>query len=238
MATLAASVAGKPLTAEVNYREPPRVYETIQFQPWTIMVERQLLTDDPALAKISLARLERCLQTLQSALPPAALTNLHNVIIFLMYGPKALGGGYASGAVYYRKTAPDFQKNVDLRWRNCVVIKSAENYAKLSELWALKVLTHEFAHAYHLQQWPEKQPEMVRAWNHALQKGLYRNVRDDKGRLLARGYAITNQLEYFAELSCMYFVGCNYQPFRRDELKAYDPVGYAMIEKLWRVAPP
>ena len=31
----------------------------------------------------------------------------------------------------------------------------------------------------------------------------------------------------------MYFAGCNFQPFNRKELKAYDPVGYAMIEKMW-----
>lgn len=41
-------------------------------------------------------------------------------------------------------------------------------------------------------------------------------------------------LEYFAELSCMYFVGCNYQPFNRKQLKDYDPVGYAMIQQMWK----
>jgi hypothetical protein len=33
----------------------------------------------------------------------------------------------------------------------------------------------------------------------------------------------------------MYFVGCNYQPFTRAELKTYDPVGYALVEKMWGV---
>jgi len=48
-------------------------------------------------------------------------------------------------------------------------------------------------------------------------------------------YAAQNQLEYFAELSAMYFVGCNYPPANRSELKAYDPAGYDMIERYWDV---
>jgi hypothetical protein len=64
---------------------------------------------------------------------------------------------------------------------------------------------------------------------------LYHGVKNDKGTTVEKAYAATNQLEYFAELSCMYFVGCNYQPFNRRELQAYDPVGYAMIEKMWEL---
>ena len=46
--------------------------------------------------------------------------------------------------------------------------------------------------------------------------------------------ALVNQLEYFAELSRMYFAKCNYQPTNLEELKAHDPIGHAMIRKLLR----
>jgi hypothetical protein len=36
----------------------------------------------------------------------------------------------------------------------------------------------------------------------------------------------------------MYFVGCNYPPANRAELKAYDRVGYDMIERYWGVGQP
>ena len=65
--------------------------------------------------------------------------------------------------------------------------------------------------------------------------GLYHGVKDDEGKIVDKAYATVNQLEYFAELSCMYFVGCNYQPFDREELQTYDPKGYAMIEQMWDV---
>ena len=53
----------------------------------------------------------------------------------------------------------------------------------------------------------EKEPEILAAWQNAESAGLYRNVNDVNGKLLAEGYATRNQLEYFAELSAAYFVG-------------------------------
>ncbi|MGD0089080.1 MAG: zinc-dependent peptidase, partial [Planctomycetota bacterium] len=170
-----------------------------------------------------------------AALPEPAHALLQKLAVFLMYCSKANGGGRDSGAEYFQRSAPLYRKDIDRRWKSCVVIYSARNYMQQSELWSVKVLVHEFAHAYQLEQWPEKQPDIYQAWENAVKHGLYRKVKDDKGAILDTGYAATNQLEYFAELSCMYFVGCNYQPFNREELRAYDPVGHAMIEKMWRV---
>ena len=100
---------------------------------------------------------------------------------------------------------------------------------------AQKALLHEFAHAYQLEQWPEHQPDIQSAWEHARDSGRSRTVRDvETGKTVDSAYVLVNQLEYFAELSCMYFAKCNYQPTNREELKAHDPVGHAMIRKLWR----
>ncbi|CAL1152904.1 unnamed protein product [Cladocopium goreaui] len=50
-------------------------------------------------------------------------------------------------------------------------------------------------------------------------------------------YAATNHKEYFAECSEAYFstkrFRNDYFPYIHEELKAYDPVGYAMCEKIW-----
>ena len=115
-----------------------------------------------------------------------------------------------------------------------LVAGCAENYARTSDFLGLKGRSSdEFAHAHQLERWPEDQPDIMRAWENATKHRLYQGVNDDRGKTVDKAYAATNQLEYFAELSCMYFVGCNYQPFDRRELRAYDPVGYAMIEKMW-----
>jgi len=100
---------------------------------------------------------------------------------------------------------------------------------------ALMALAHEFAHAYQLEQWPENEPQIYDTWEHAVQQGLYRNVKDENGEVLEQGYAAVNQLEYFAELSMVYFVGGYYTPFNRDELKSYDAAGYEMVRKMWNI---
>ena len=58
---------------------------------------------------------------------------------------------------------------------------------------------------------------------------------DYKNRLKSKAYAIKNNLEYFAELSAMYFVGGDYYPYEREELTLYDPDGVKMVKKLWDV---
>jgi hypothetical protein len=230
MAAEPGAPAPKPV---VNFREPQRTYQTVPLGQWTVMVEQQLQADDPDLAKRALARLEGKLGVMLAALPGPARARLQKLPIFLMYGPKAKDGGYDNGAEYFQKSAPEHNNCLDPRWKNCVVIYCAKNYVQQSELWSLKLLVHEFAHAHHLEQWPEKQPDILQAWNHAVECGLYRQEKDGKGKIFNPGYATRNQLEYFAELSCMYFAGCNYPPCNREELKTYDPTGYDMIEKMW-----
>lgn len=224
-----------PAQKQVDYSKPAREYKTIHLDKWTLMVEKQLLADAPDLARQAQLRLKLMLGKMLALLPAPSRARLVKLPIYLMYGPKAKGGGRDNGGEYFQKDAPKHNKNLDPRWRSCVVIYCAENYVKLSDLWALKVFVHEFAHAYHLEQWPEDQPDILRAWDNAMKSGLYRNVADDEGKTIAKAYASVNQLEYFAELSCMYFFKCNYQPFNRKELKAYDPRGYAMIREMWRV---
>jgi hypothetical protein len=153
-----------------------------------------------------------------------------------MYGPKARNGGKDNGLEYFQKNAPEHHRELDPRWGDAIVIYFAQNYVAITDLWALKALFHEIAHAYQLEQWPEKQPDILAAWENARNSKLYLNVRDvETGKRLPSAYALTNQLEFFAELSCMYFVRCNYEPSNQKQLKAYDPVGYAMIRKMWKV---
>jgi hypothetical protein len=57
------------------------------------------------------------------------------------------------------------------------------------------------AHAWHISHWAEKYEPIFTAYRSAKAGGLYRNVKDRKGKLIPEAYAAHNQLEYFAELS-------------------------------------
>jgi hypothetical protein len=213
-----------------DYRH--RAYSVIQVRGRTFRLEKTLS------AKLGLQaarRLEENFQTGLNLLPAHAGPGLRSLKLYIMQGPDAPGGGRDNGLEYFRPGAPNWRQEIDRHWNHCIVCYCAQNYTIQTNLWALKGVLHEQAHAYFLAHYPEKQPEIMAAWEHAQQTGLYRNVTDDEGRLHEQAYALTNQLEYFAELSTMYFARCNYPPFDRAALRKYDPQGYAAIELLWKV---
>jgi len=222
-----------PAPKPVDFNHPPRDYAITNAQGWTVLVEQELIQDYPSLAGRCLRRLDGKLAELRTILPPATQPVLLRLKLFLMLGEQAKLGGRNNGAEYFQKTAPAHYAHLDPRMASSVVIYSAENYMWLSDFWARKVLFHELAHAWHLEQWPEAQPDILQTYRAAKAAHLYARVVGDDGRPLEQGYAATNQLEYFAELSCMYFVGCHYYPFNRSQLRAYDPAGEALIRKMW-----
>ena len=48
-----------------------------------------------------------------------------------------------------------------------------------------------------------------------------------------KGYATTDRMEYFAELSEAYFGKNDFFPFTREELKTHDPEGFAVMNEVW-----
>ena len=219
-----------------DLNHPPRKYSERVLAGWNVFVEKQLIDEDPATAQQAIAKLEAKLGEVAQALPSPAVKSLQGVKIFLLYGPKATGGGRSSSFQYFRPGAPKYSPNLDERMSNSVLIFSAYNYNYLDSLWSVKGLVHELAHAWHFLHWKEKEPGIYDAWFAAMKAGLYKSdVAADAKNIKTLRYAAQNQLEYFAELSAMYFVGCNYPPANRSELKAYDPVGYDMIERYWGI---
>jgi hypothetical protein len=150
-----------------------------------------------------------------------------------MWGVAAPNGGRNSGMAYIRQGEPNNYPDLDPRWNHVIVIYSAENLMYLDSVWTKKALMHELAHAWHIINWPEKYEPIDSAYRIARSAGLYRNVKDRKGKVMPEAYALRNQLEYFAELSAMHFVGGNYFPFDRAGLAQYDRVGERMLRNLW-----
>ncbi len=224
----------------VNYRAPERSYVQTNLAGWTLYLEQDLVDRHPELARATTRRLGAKLTGVLDLLPTRTRAVLQRLPIFLMLGEESSLGGRDNGAEYFQRDAPKFWPLLDRRWSSALVIYSARNYQQLSEQWATRVLVHELAHAWQLERWPEKQPDILAAWEHAAHTGLYTHVQAVNGMVLDRAYALENQLEYFAELSCAYFWRGEYAPFDRAALRQYDPVGFAMTEKMWGVhaAPP
>jgi hypothetical protein len=222
-----------PAQKFVNYNFPVRSYDETKIRQWKVYIEKPLFEHDAHLALTALYRLDQKLGEAMKALPLSSHKDFTHLNFFLMYGPESINGGRNNGLEFFPDRAPDYHPLLDPRWRNCIVVYSARNYIAISEFWALKALVHELSHAHHLLHWPENMPELYNCWQNAMRLNLYHNVQDTNGHNVEKAWACTNQLEYFAELSCMYFIGCNYYPFNRQQLQSYNPTGYALIQQMW-----
>jgi hypothetical protein len=95
------------------------------------------------------------------------------------------------------------------------------------------VTLHEMAHAIHHRLLGFDAPEVINAFQAAVARKLYDSASDRTGRV-SRPYARTNANEYFAEISCAYLDSCFYYPFTFNDLKNHDPVGFALMDAVWK----
>jgi len=99
----------------------------------------------------------------------------------------------------------------------------------------ISVLIHEMSHAYHDQKVENgfSNKEIKEAYNKAKTNNTYANIVDEYGEK-AHPYLMTNDMEFFAELSLKYLYKHNQQPFNKEELKNFDIDSYNLMEKYWR----
>lgn len=93
------------------------------------------------------------------------------------------------------------------------------------------IVLHEMLHAYHDRVLEFDDAVVKWAFDLAVkshrQESITRNGRKE------RAYALTNDIEYLAEISSAYWGRNDYYPFTRTDLAKFDPPGFAMIERLW-----
>ena len=217
---------------KLSFRVPKRRYKKADSE-WNILIEKSLIRNDFELSYEATKKLEKYLNIIFKKLPEHTHEKLKNINVYLMYGKQSPNGGKNSGMSYFRKGEPKNYRYLDPRWENVIVIYSAKNWMYLNGLWAKKALTHEFAHAWHLLNYPSRHPLLMSAYKQASKKKLYQNVKTKIGETKSKAYAAKNHREYFAELSAMYFVGADYYPFSKKELKRYDFIGFKTIKQMW-----
>merc|ERR1712087_762379 len=95
------------------------------------------------------------------------------------------------------------------------------------------VLLHELGHAYH---WylDFERADVRGAFEAAKgsEEGLYLAVPFVLGGT-RDAYALTNQMEYFSELTESLFGLNDFFPFDKQELREYDPQGFGVVNMVW-----
>src|SRR5262249_37361511 len=95
------------------------------------------------------------------------------------------------------------------------------------------VILHELAHAYHDQVLGFDEPRIKEAYEKYKKSGRGDNTRLYNGRRV-KHYALTNQMEFFAEMTEAYFGVNDFFPFNRAELKKAEPEIHELLEHVWR----
>jgi hypothetical protein len=215
--------------------DPPKpVSRTVrQIEGWTVRVDDRLLhPPHEELGGRVLKALARKLADINAVVRPDRLEKLHAVTIVLdmshgklrpmQYHPGAdwlVENGYARDLVH------------------CVHIPVA---AELLEPRQINVqpwcVLHELAHAYH---------DQVLGFDEARIRDAYaaykKSGHGDATLLITGGhvrhYGLTNQMEFFAEMTEAYFGVNDFFPFNRAELKESEPEIFDLLKHVWESPP-
>ena len=115
----------------------------------------------------------------------------------------------------------------------CVHIPIAERLMSPSENrrmpWAI---LHELSHAYHDQVLGYEESRVKAAWKKFCDSGKYKSVLTSLGDMREH-YGLTNQMEFFSEMTEAYFGSNDFFPFVPGELKQAEPEIYNLMTEIW-----
>lgn len=212
---------------QAKFSDYDDAYAQTQIRGWTVIVNRQLLEPyDPAVTNMALTLLERKFADIERAVNEIPLRTLQRVPIWIENGSNGQRGlAYHWSAEWLREHGYNPEK------AKAVEIHSLFDFIEWEPTQPWFVL-HELAHAYHDRALGENNEDITEAYENARRLGLYANVMNREGNNVP-AYAQVNRMEYFAELSEAYFGLNDFYPFNRQDLRQHDPVGYALMEKVW-----
>ena len=223
--TLTALAADKPAL--------PTAHTTRDIEGWTVRVDDRLLKGEAAaLGERALKLLTARLVAITIVVPEKALAKLRAITIeldldygdlrIMQYHPDA---GWLKAHGYSESLA------------KCVHIPGAEEFLSPFENHRMPwVVLHELAHGYHDQVLGFDEPRIVAAWEKFCASGKYKSVLTSPGPMREH-YGLTNQKEFFAEMTESYFGSNDFYPFVTGELKQAEPEIFALMAEIWGPLP-
>ena len=119
----------------------------------------------------------------------------------------------------------------------CAHIPDAENFLSPYENHRMPwVVLHELAHGFHDQTIGFDDARVTAAWKKFCESGKYKSVLTSPGHMREH-YGLTNQKEFFAEMTEAYFGSNDFYPFVTGELKQAEPETFALLAEIWGPLP-
>jgi hypothetical protein len=205
---------------------PTEAYETREVQGWTLHVNKALLAAQKDQGDSALVLLDRMLKEISETVPPGALVRLRAIPIWL-----GVNDGHAPCAEYHPSRDWLVKNGYNPDKARCVEIGNAERFVAWSTDQPAMVL-HELAHGYHDRVLGFSHKGIAQEFRRARASGRYDSVRHVRGHN-EKHYALTDEHEFFAELSECYFAKNDFEPFTKAEFEQFDPESARLIASLW-----
>ena len=242
------SAAGVPRAADppAETDAPPNPTDTHELYHgggFDIAIPKEFIDDRPEEARAALETLSDRLEAASAKIPADRLDKLADVRFLIEWKPSR--GRLAWTRAHYVTFANAFywdshyagkEGSVEVLAESELIGPTGAWVTKCQPYWAL----HELAHAYHDRVLGAGNDKVRRAYNLAMERGLYDHVVTRYpvgfGALTwqkGRAYAATNEWEYFAELSVSFLATNPTFPHNRKDLRAHDPEGYELMVDAW-----
>ena len=215
--------------ASIEYT-PTCGYEVMQIEGWEVLVNKELLSGHPQLARDALKLLDNHLYQISRVVPDKALKDLRRQKIWVEFKDK----NYQC-MCYHPSKEWLTENGYNPEKAGSIEICNAKNFLTwtIDQPW---MVLHELAHGYHHLVLGYDNTQIKEAYNRAVKEGGYESVLHINGRK-RRAYALNNDQEYFAETAEAYFGTNDFYPFVRSELKEHDPRMFELHEQLWSDKP-
>ena len=204
-----------------------------EIEGWKVRVDDRLTGDSPdaVTGTRALRFLEAKLVEIKAVVPPDRLKDLQEVTIVLDLNCGDLG------AMQYHPDAGWLKAHgFPTELAKCVHLPRAADLPTRRNIneqpW---VILHELAHAFHDQKLDFDEPRIKAAYEQFKQSGhgdkalLYNGKR-------VKHYGLTDQKEFFAEMTESYFGVNDFFPFNHAELQEAEPELFQLLTEIWKPA--
>jgi hypothetical protein len=222
-----------PALFAADPRPLPTQHREQNLEGWTVRIDERLFAGESAnVGERALKLLTARLVAIECVVPEKALEKLRAIPIQLDLDHGKLE------AMQYHPSAGWLKANgYSETLAKCVHIPAAENFLSPFENHRMPwVVLHELAHGYHDQVLGFDNERVRAAWQKFRDSGKYASVLTSPGHMREH-YAVTDQKEFFAEMTEAYFGSNDFYPFVAGELKQAEPEVFALLAEIWGPLP-
>lgn len=224
-----ASMAPACWAAEKGNLPPPSSRTIQNIEGWTVRVDDRLLAPPyEEFGARALKMLSAKLVDITFIVPAAPLEKLRavNIVLDLAHGPLH-NMQYHPGAGWLQQNgyATNLVKCVHIPEAKDLLTSRTVNEQPM-------VILHELAHGYHDQVLGFEEPRVMQAYENYKKSGNGDSALLYDGQRV-RHYGLTDQKEFFSEMTEAYFGTNDFFPFTCAELMTSEPEIYALMRTIW-----